>query len=605
MSRMSAAHSKVMLFSHICNAEHITGAEKLLLFFAQELRPHHEVALVVPTEGVLSAQARSMGLTVIVHHYPVLWEVYDPGPGLFEAMDRLLHEPVFFSLMELIRTYQPDLAIVNTSVNPLPAAAAKAAGIPTAWMLTEVITQNAHSSLSALLIDRYSDWIIGISQAVFWLFQGSIFQDKKVLLYPSWHEDTLDPGHWPAHRQSKRAMLGIGMDRTVVGYISSDIYPNKGLDHFIRMAVHLGTKYDRLSFLIAGKPTDTDYYQSCLRSIQSSGLASRFHHVRFEKSIQQLYPAMDIVVIPSLIGEGFGMTAMEGLIFGKPVVTYRSGGLQEIAQLTGNDRYVVPTGDILGLAGKVETLLRSPSEASETGGRNFTAVREAFGVGAYRIRLHHFWQKVASHLIRVRTEHMLSPKPFPDGFLVKSRSYPTVFLLEHGHKRPVDTGETFRYYKLHLAPITEGTDAELSRYPLGRQISMSAPFRLHSPSVMLMKGSGTTVYLTALGMKRPFPSGEALRAYGDPERIVDLPNEFLGEYTDGEPMPEPAAHVHPVLPHDGSIRARRGRVRKSTLGKRKRRGKLRLKRENRRKNRRSLRRRGLRATRTLKRRKRN
>ncbi len=46
------------------------------------------------------------------------------------------------------------------------------------------------------------------------------------------------------------------------------------------------------------------------------------------------------------------MTALEGLLFGKAVVAYDSGGLGEILNLTENKKFLVPTGEVDGLVKK-------------------------------------------------------------------------------------------------------------------------------------------------------------------------------------------------------------------------------------------------------------
>lgn len=99
---------------------------------------------------------------------------------------------------------------------------------------------------------------------------------------------------------------------------------------------------------------------------------------------------MDITVIPSLINEGFGMTAMEAMIFGKPVVAYASGGLQEILNGTGNGDYLVTAGDIAGLSAKISGLLASPDTIAAVGQANRIRVEEVFGPAAYMGRFHEF-----------------------------------------------------------------------------------------------------------------------------------------------------------------------------------------------------------------------
>ncbi|MNP84924.1 hypothetical protein D3C76_1844470 [compost metagenome] len=66
----------------------------------------------------------------------------------------------------MLRHARPDVVLVNTCVNVMPAMAAQELNIPVIWKITEVINQNAHTPVSVSIIERYSQWVIGISQAV-------------------------------------------------------------------------------------------------------------------------------------------------------------------------------------------------------------------------------------------------------------------------------------------------------------------------------------------------------------------------------------------------------------------------------------------------------
>ncbi|WCR29776.1 glycosyltransferase family 4 protein [Paenibacillus thiaminolyticus] len=132
--------------------------------------------------------------------------------------------------------------------------------------------------------------------------------------------------------------MGIAAGHVLIGYIAAAFYPEKGLDHFIRMALRVAVQRPFARFVILGEPTDHGYYDACLGMIANSPYADRFRFIRFEASVQHVYPAMDIVVVPSLLPEGFGLTALEGMIFGKAVIAYASGGLAEILAATGELR---------------------------------------------------------------------------------------------------------------------------------------------------------------------------------------------------------------------------------------------------------------------------
>lgn len=81
-----ADKATIVLFSHVSNTRSITGAEKLLLFFAQELSPYFNCILVAPQDGKLTAQARSCGISVQLLSIPLLYGMYTPYAGLGQML---------------------------------------------------------------------------------------------------------------------------------------------------------------------------------------------------------------------------------------------------------------------------------------------------------------------------------------------------------------------------------------------------------------------------------------------------------------------------------------------------------------------------------------
>jgi glycosyltransferase involved in cell wall biosynthesis len=445
----------MMLFSHLCSESHITGAEKLLLLITQQLSRRYECILVVPSEGLLAMSARERGIATVVHSYPLMLSMYDPGPQLPENLQQLLKDDAFKSLAQLLLSHRPDLVLSNTCVNVLPAIAAKTIGIPVVWMITEKMIPTADIQQSVELINRNADGIIGISHCTLDSFQNEAMQEKTRILHPSWQMEELERESWPFQRYTKRTQLGLNETQKVVGYISSDIYPNKGLDHFVQMAIGVCDRIGQTHFLIVGRPTDPVFYQNCVQRIQESGYESRFHFVSFEKQIQKVYPAMDIVVIPSLINEGFGMTALEGLVFGKPVVSYRSGGLEEALTLTGNEDFLVNKGDIEGLEEKVSLLLVNESLRKEVGKRNRKVVQEVFGIEPFRNRLQQYldelWERVeaAKQPLSILSQTLLHR---PSTLLIQG-SDKTVYLLHDGVKYPFPSESVFKSWQYRFDQV--------------------------------------------------------------------------------------------------------------------------------------------------------
>ncbi|MBW7460597.1 glycosyltransferase, partial [Paenibacillus sepulcri] len=259
---------------------------------------------------------------------------------------------------------------------------------------------------------------------------------------------------------NRRRQLGIADDQRLVGYISSSIFSAKGLEHFVLMAVAVAQRFEKAVFLIVGNPVDTDYFEQCLNLAREQNVIDRFRWIRFEEQIETIYPAMDVLVVPSMTPEGFGMTALEGMVFGKPVVVYGSGGLAEIANATGNSRYIVETGNVDGLFQKVSGLLGDEMERAVVGERNARMAVSAFGIAAYRERIRKLIDLLAGFS--------------PVKKQVVRGTAGTVYLLEDGILRPFASEEAFLQEGYRFEEVKEVPDAMLAALPHGMSIGRSS-----------------------------------------------------------------------------------------------------------------------------------
>ena len=84
------------------------------------------------------------------------------------------------------------------------------------------------------------------------------------------------------------------------------------------------------------------------------------------ESLVPVFQSARVVVMPSLMPESFGLTGLEALACGTPVVAFDSGGITEWLK-NGVTGYVVPWGDVTALATRVRQLLDDNSLAEELG----------------------------------------------------------------------------------------------------------------------------------------------------------------------------------------------------------------------------------------------
>ena len=77
-----------------------------------------------------------------------------------------------------------------------------------------------------------------------------------------------------------------------------------------------------------------------------------------QESMSMAYRASDIVVIPSIVQEGFPLVACEAMAAGRPVIASNAGGIPEVV-IHGDTGLLVPASDVGALA---EAILRLASD---------------------------------------------------------------------------------------------------------------------------------------------------------------------------------------------------------------------------------------------------
>lgn len=416
---------KIVLVSHICNPINITGAEKLLLFLAGKLASSFECTIVAPQEGRLTSLARREGHRTLIQDFPLVYNMCSPNETLRRDVDTLVQQPATVSMKSLLAQERPDYVFVNTSVNVVPAVAAKSLGIPVIWHITETMSSSEYQGSTVEIVDRYSDLVIGISETTLGPYRVTLAESKLMLLYPSWKEHNYNQERWAELRNYKRRKWGVLPHETVIGYISSFLVPSKGPDHFIQAMAKVGNQFPASRFVIIGGEMDRDFFKLLKQKVKESGCKGKYMFVDHEKRVGAAYCAMDIAVIPSLVTEGFGMTAMEAMVYGKPVVAYASGGLEEIMLFTGNGDCSVTPGSHEQLADQVLRLLADPNLMEWKGIENRQRITMAFGPDAHNERLAAIVSRMAElpepayHLMQNASE--LPPVPLPTPSVTPSR----------------------------------------------------------------------------------------------------------------------------------------------------------------------------------------
>jgi glycosyltransferase involved in cell wall biosynthesis len=170
----------------------------------------------------------------------------------------------------------------------------------------------------------------------------------------------------------------------VVGYFAR-VAPEKGL-HALCDAYRIlreRTPDRQIRLEVAGylAPEYRDYLEEITRKISDWGLDAEFHYrgVLDRNAKLAFLKGLDVFSVPATYDEPKGMSLLEAMASGVPVVQPKRGSFTEIVERTGGGLLVEGT-DAESLATGLLSLIESSSMAAELGQRAFNGVREHYGV---------------------------------------------------------------------------------------------------------------------------------------------------------------------------------------------------------------------------------
>ncbi len=149
----------------------------------------------------------------------------------------------------------------------------------------------------------------------------------------------------PSVRERTRQSLGVGKQEVLVGYLSR-IHPSKGLDTLLASATRVAASAADCRFLVVGNAVD-QWGKELLGSKAALALGDKLLHRPETFDIQDIYPALDLLVHPSHTDEGMPNVVAEAMASGIPVVATDVG---DVADIVGDTGLVTPPTRPIDLA---------------------------------------------------------------------------------------------------------------------------------------------------------------------------------------------------------------------------------------------------------------
>jgi glycosyltransferase involved in cell wall biosynthesis len=171
-----------------------------------------------------------------------------------------------------------------------------------------------------------------------------------------------------------RREFRVPADNKLLGVIGR-LSPEKGQIFFLRAFSEVIKVFPQVTALIVGEgPDEKKLKDYC----DSKKLNSKVIFTGYQKNITSIYKSLDLVILPSL-SEGMPNVALEGMLFGKPIIGTKVGGIPEVIMDRETGILVSPE-DPLSLARAILELLTDKSKVITLTGNARKFVLENFSL---------------------------------------------------------------------------------------------------------------------------------------------------------------------------------------------------------------------------------
>jgi N-acetyl-alpha-D-glucosaminyl L-malate synthase BshA len=281
---------------------------------------------------------------------------------LFPSPDYTL--PLAVKMAEVARSQQLDLFHVHYAVPHALAAclASQMLGASAPRLVTTLhgtdttlLGQDPDYRMAIEYALVHSDAVTAVSESLRNQTQESFRLKRSIEVIPNFYT----PNKPKRSREEVRRDLGL-KDEFLVLHMSS-LRPVKRIDLLLRTIAKSKNRERLRLFILAGGPFDA--YEPLLDEL---GIRDSVIIRRNTAVVDEYLEAADAGLYTSEY-ESFGLSILETMFYGKPVVAFRVGGIPEVI---GDASPLYPFGDVTAIAGGLDELVESPDLARALGERS-------------------------------------------------------------------------------------------------------------------------------------------------------------------------------------------------------------------------------------------
>ncbi|MFA6142157.1 MAG: glycosyltransferase family 4 protein [Candidatus Omnitrophota bacterium] len=365
---------KKILFLH--GSSELYGASKVLLSILASLdRKTIKPIVVLPYRGILYDNIKSLGVSVEIGPIAILRRQNFNPVGSIGLISDLIKSIRF--IRKLDKAYSIDMVYSNTSAVLSGAIYTRLFRKKHIWHVHEItVTPALFRWLMPRLINTFSDACIAVSNAVkSYLVSSGIGKTNITVVY-----NGTDGLRKAASRVDSKPYEG----KKVVGMVGR-LNRWKGQEVFVGAASKVIESGLDVQFLIAGSCfKNEEIYDDRLKKLISTlKLEGKVRIVGFVDDIAGFYEDIDILVVPSILPEPFGLVAIEAMSCKKPIIASNIGALPEIV-VDGKTGVLFEPGDAEQLKNAIIQLIKDDALCLAMGQAGFERQAVCFNGEKFR-----------------------------------------------------------------------------------------------------------------------------------------------------------------------------------------------------------------------------
>ena len=307
---------KTILLFH--QSGELYGSDKSILNTIKYLKNYYNLIVLIPEDGPLANELKK---NEVEYHIIDLLKISRSSLSINFFLSALLRIPrCLKNLSKIIKNRHIDIVYTNTIAVIIGAIWAKINNKYHIWHIREIISEpKAVKVFYSLIVKKLSNKILCNSKAT-----ANNIDDKSYNKIQVIYNGVND-----LNQNQKLKKVKDTINISLIGRI------NKWKGHFLFVDVAnklISDGVKNIKFSIIGSPhkSNPSILQELEQYIKEFDIQGYIEIIEFQKEIRNMYLKSDIVVVPSIKPEPFGLVAIEAMSFGLPVIGTNMGGLKEI-----------------------------------------------------------------------------------------------------------------------------------------------------------------------------------------------------------------------------------------------------------------------------------